>query len=112
MSVTTLRLAVTIYSRSSFCLYYDNLIFIVTYSIMSVNTLLKESWRHIKANHLQLARNPSMIRPDAKLASMVGSKDISILELPSALHRYVLMSRAPRETERAKKLNIPYFPHL
>ena len=78
----------------------------------SFKVLLRQTWTHIKGNGLQSIRNATLIQPDAKLAAIVGPGELSMRQLSKELHRHLLKSRAPRETEEAKRLGAPYFPHL
>jgi DNA topoisomerase-1 len=49
----------------------------------------KKVWEYIKANNLQDPKNKRMIKPDAKLAKVFGSKDpIDMMKLASVLNKH------------------------
>ena len=48
----------------------------------------KAIWVYIKANNLQDPKNKRLIRPDAKLAKVIGKEPIDMMKLSSALNKH------------------------
>lgn len=49
----------------------------------------KKLWEYIKSNNLQDPKNKRIIKPDAKLAKVIGKNPIDMMKLASALSKHL-----------------------
>lgn len=50
----------------------------------------KELWFYIKANDLQDPNNKRMINPDEKLAKVLGTEPINMMQIAKALSKHII----------------------
>lgn len=51
--------------------------------------IVKKLWVYIKAKKLQDPKQRRIIRPDAKLAEVLGSRPIDMLKMATALNKHI-----------------------